>query len=406
MHVIVVGAGPCGFSLSLVLARAGIRVTLLDKADGVGSQPRAAHIFAPGIQLLRRAGALGDVRRAGFVPNNATFRKADGTPIVTIEDFAPSKSPDATTVLPIDTLGKILSSHAQKNDNISLIWGCQVLDVGQDKDSAWVSVRENGGTEKVMKADFVCGCDGATSQVRKSLFGGDFRGKTWDDQMVATNIYYPCDKWGYDDLNFFIDPKDWHIVARLTKDGLWRVSYREDGSKTLRQILDDHPARFERLLPGHPKPEDYTVLNISPYRLHQRSAEKYRVGRICLAADAAHLCNPWGGLGLTGGFADAIGLSECLIGIHMDRADQRILEKYDEVRRSIYRNFTDPVSTTNFMRVSTSDPDTILEKDPVLATVARMEGDSKTRDDFDRHIYGILHDFTQYYTVGMGKASL
>lgn len=197
-------------------------------------------------------------------------------------------------------------------------------------------------------------------------------------------IYYPCDKWGYDDLNFFIDPKDWHIVARLTKDGLWRVSYREDGSKTLRQILDDHPARFERLLPGHPKPEDYTVLNISPYRLHQRSAEKYRVGRICLAADAAHLCNPWGGLGLTGGFADAIGLSECLIGIHMDRADQRILEKYDEVRRSIYRNFTDPVSTTNFMRVSTSDPDTILEKDPVLATVARMEGDSKTRDDFDR----------------------
>jgi 2-polyprenyl-6-methoxyphenol hydroxylase-like FAD-dependent oxidoreductase len=163
-------------------------VTLLDKADGVDSQPRAAHIFAPGIQLLRRAGALGDVRRAGFVPKNSTFRKPDGTPIVTIEDFALSKGPDATTVLPIDTLGKILWSHAQKNDNISVSWGCQVLDVGQDEDSAWVSVRENGGTEKTIRADFVCGCDGATSQVRKSLFGGAFHGKTWNDQMVATNV--------------------------------------------------------------------------------------------------------------------------------------------------------------------------------------------------------------------------
>lgn len=163
-------------------------MTLLDKADGVGSQPRAAHIFAPGIRMLRRAGALRDVRRAGFVPKNSTFRKADGTPIVTIEDFASSKSPDATTVLPIDTLGKILWSHAQKNNNISVRWGCQVLDVGQDEDSAWVSARENGGTEEMIKADFVCGCDGASSQVRKSLFSSDFSGKTWDDQMVATNV--------------------------------------------------------------------------------------------------------------------------------------------------------------------------------------------------------------------------
>jgi len=174
--------------LSLVLARAGIRVTLLDKADGVDSQPRAAHIFAPGIQILRRAGALGDVRRAGFVPKNSTFRKPDGTPIVTIEDFALSKGPDATIVLPIDTLGKILWSHAQRYDNISVRWGYRVLEVGQDEDSAWVSVRENGGAEMTINADYVCGCDGAASQVRKSLFGREFPGKTWDDQMVATNL--------------------------------------------------------------------------------------------------------------------------------------------------------------------------------------------------------------------------
>jgi hypothetical protein len=106
----------------------------------------------------------------------------------------------------------------------------------------------------------------------------------------------------------------------------------------------------------------------------------------------------------------------------MGRADHSILDKYDEVRRSIYRNFIDPVSTSNFMRVSTSDPETILEEDPVMATFARMHDDSKIRDDFDRvclhpntsvdlgsllqHIYGILHDFTQYYSAGKGQASL
>jgi hypothetical protein len=68
----------------------------------------------------------------------------------------------------------------------------------------------------------------------------------------------------------------------------------------------------------------------------------------------------------------------------MGRADHSILDKYDEVRRSIYWNFIDPVSTSNFMRVSTSDPETILEKDPVMATFARMHDDSKIRDDFDR----------------------
>lgn len=181
-----------------------------------------------------------------------------------------------------------------------------------------------------------------------------------------------------------IDPKNCHIVARLSKDGLWRVSYREDGQKTLREVLDDHPARFEQLLPGHPKPVDYTILNISPYRFHQRCAEKFRVGRICLAGDAAHLCNPWGGMGLTGGYADALGLSECLVGISTGQADQSILDKYDEVRRSIYKTFIDPVSTTNLIRVSTSDPDTILEKDPVMALLANANNNPKIREDYDK----------------------
>jgi hypothetical protein len=124
-------------------------------------------------------------------------------------------------------------------------------------------------------------------------------------------------------MNNIIHPENCHVVARITKDGLWRVSYQEDTNLTFQQVVDNQPAKFEQLLPGHPKPGSYTLTNLNPYRLHQRCAEKFRVGRICLAADAAHLCNPWGGLGLTGG------LAECLVGIATGQADHSILDKYD-----------------------------------------------------------------------------
>ncbi len=187
--MIVVGAGPCGLSLSLALARAGIEVTLIERENTIDSRPRAAHLTAPGIQIFKRAGVLEDVRRAGFLPRDWTYRKLDGTPIVTVEDIAVSKSPEATIVLPMSMLCEILLSHAERNSKIFLKWSHRVVDVGQDENSAWAIIEEQDGTEKRISGDFLCGCDGGTSQVRKSLFGEkNFPGKTWDVQFVATDV--------------------------------------------------------------------------------------------------------------------------------------------------------------------------------------------------------------------------
>lgn len=175
--------------MSLILAEAGIEVSLLDKGDTIDSRPRAVHLVGPAIQLFRRAGVLEDVRRNGFLPQNWTFRKIDGTPIATIEDIAVSKSPDATTVLPSGMLCEVLLSHAEKKSNISLHWSHQVVDVGRNETSAWAIAQTPEGTEKIITGDFLCGCDGGTSQVRKSLLGErNFPGKTWDVQFVATDV--------------------------------------------------------------------------------------------------------------------------------------------------------------------------------------------------------------------------
>ena len=81
------------------------------------------------------------------------------------------------------------------------------------------------------------------------------------------------------------------MVARLTKNsdgsGMWRVSYGEQ-SLSREELIARQPMKFEAMLPGHPKPGDYELAAINPYKIHQRLVEKMRVGRICLAADAAH----------------------------------------------------------------------------------------------------------------------
>lgn len=84
------------------------------------------------------------------------------------------------------------------------------------------------------------------------------------------------------------------MVARLSgpPSEYWRVSYGERSGLTHDELLERQPAKFAAMLPGHPQPADYDLVGFSPYRVHQRLAPSMRVGRILLAADAAHLCNP------------------------------------------------------------------------------------------------------------------
>lgn len=82
------------------------------------------------------------------------------------------------------------------------------------------------------------------------------------------------------------------MAAKIQKDGLWRVSYGEAPGLTLEEYQNRQPIKFEAMLPGNPRPDQYRITNFSPYKVHQRLATKLRVGRFLLAADAAHLCNP------------------------------------------------------------------------------------------------------------------
>jgi hypothetical protein len=86
-----------------------------------------------------------------------------------------------------------------------------------------------------------------------------------------------------------------------------------------------------------------------------------------------------GGLGLTGGIADIGGLYDCLLGIHEGKASDAILDKYDEIRRKIWHEVINPISSSNMRRVFDQNPDTALEDDPFLKNLKLAEENEAVR---------------------------
>ncbi len=110
--------------------------------------------------------------------------------------------------------------------------------------------------------------------------------------LTDYQVYYDFTKSLPSDSNFIIHPDNLYMAARITNDGLYRVTYKEIPNLSREEYIARQPKRYEDILPGHPKPGEYKITNISPYKLQQRCAPSFRVGRVVLAADAAHLCNP------------------------------------------------------------------------------------------------------------------
>jgi 2-polyprenyl-6-methoxyphenol hydroxylase-like FAD-dependent oxidoreductase len=130
--------------------------------------------------VLARAGILGKVTERGFIPADVSWRKPSGEWVVGLErlDNLVEGLPN-TVILPVGALSTLFVEEVQKYPSISLHWGRRVLVAGQDESRAWVEVEDqiSKATTK-MEADFVIGCDGGSSAVRKSISGSKFPGWT------------------------------------------------------------------------------------------------------------------------------------------------------------------------------------------------------------------------------------
>ena len=211
-----------------------------------------------------------------------------------------------------------------------------------------------------------------------------------------------------------IDPEHWGLIAER-KAGLWRVTYGDVAGLAHDEYLKRRNWHFEAMMPGHPKPDQYTVKETNQFRIHNRCVESMRVGRVLLVADAAHVCNPFGGYGAMTGILDAGALADCLIGVYEGRAGDEIFDLYAKIRREKLLQYVDRRSIKNMKRLNQLDPKQALEEDKFLQMLNELEKEPEQMKAFllvsfgpgksivrsgqrDQKQSSIEHDFTRYYT--------
>jgi 3-(3-hydroxy-phenyl)propionate hydroxylase/6-hydroxy-3-succinoylpyridine 3-monooxygenase len=342
--VIIIGGGPTGFINALGLAQAGVRVTVLESEPQIIDSPRAAVYHWSVLDGLDRLGMLREAEAVGV-------RKQDYTYLVlrTGERIAYSMSVlEGHTAHPYNLhLGQhLLADIAMRRlaafSNATVRFDTRLTDLQQDADGVTITVA-TGQEHQQLRARWVVGADGAASSVRR-LLGLPFEGMTWPERFVATNVYYDFEHHGYARATFVIDDRFGAVIAVLNNEGLWRCTYMEDATLPEESFLERVPRAYQALLPGGDR---YELERASPYRMHQRSAPSYRVGRVVLAGDAAHVTNPTGGLGLTSGLFDSYALYPALSAVILDKADDVVLDRYAESRRELFLNRISPQATAN-----------------------------------------------------------
>lgn len=180
-RIVIVGAGPAGLTLSLLLAKANIPSLVLEKEPQPADDTRAVFYNAVTQFEFKRAGIYDDVMDRGFAVRAAAFRDLTGKRLFTM--------PGAGQVALIQNeLTSIIEKHAKQTGQTEILWNHEVTGLGQDDESAWVDVQTPQRSKRI-HARYVVGCDGGLSAVRRHLFGPDAMvGFTWEKRLVAADV--------------------------------------------------------------------------------------------------------------------------------------------------------------------------------------------------------------------------
>lgn len=392
--IIIVGAGPTGLLLSLLLAQKGIRSTVLDKDEKLNSLPRAVAFSGSTHDVFREVGIYDlIVKDAGRSPG-FSWRKlaqddghggkklgerlaewrlgepnADGT-------YNPG---EYVLLYPQNKIGKLLLGLALESSLVTVHWGAEVYDLEQDADGVVAHVRSNGKEWK-LHGQYLAGCDGGQSAVRR-LMKVNFYGHSWRERFMTTDVLRTPPVVEENCIDYIVDPEYWAItvpleVAKAGTPAEWRLSM----AITNNNLSDEEvttPEFINELLLKHvdgPRPADFKVLRTNMYRMHQLLASTMYRGRCFLVGDAAHLTNPIGGLGLCTGILDADALAQALdLALNHHPNDPELQKEcfktYSASRRRVFQTVVHPYSSAAKTRLHSGDPDDVVEEDWYLRTL-------------------------------------
>ncbi|KAF1964962.1 FAD/NAD(P)-binding domain-containing protein [Bimuria novae-zelandiae CBS 107.79] len=382
LPIVLAGGGCVGLFLALLLAQSPIpnRIIVLEPSPPDPTSTRAMAHQPLIFPLFERSGLMRELSAAGTFSNGLCFRTGvkNGSALIAGKRFA--KGERAQLLLPQGKFQSILMGKIRESGKAEVKLGARVVGFAQ-KDKGGVSVEVRickgvDGEEEVVEAEYLVGADGAHSTVRKAM-GLPFTGETLPNQLVATDIVYDFHLHGFYDANFIIDEEDYGLIGRITEDGLWRVSYGVPNAVSEEEVRRTAESKIRRMLPDGGR-GGLEVRRVAPYKAQQLCVEGLWRGRVGIVGDAAHLTNPYAGLGLASGIADAASLASVLIRIltHQATDPEKLLESWSDSRKQKFWGVIDKPSRVAYARVKTKvdteeEVEALVARDPVIGAMRK-----------------------------------
>jgi 2-polyprenyl-6-methoxyphenol hydroxylase-like FAD-dependent oxidoreductase len=350
--VLVVGAGPTGLMLANQLARRGVRVLIIDRHAGPSLQTRALGVQARSLEIYAKFGIVERALELGRRGTGANIwaqgRKMARVPL---GDAGRNLTPyPFILILGQDDNERIMGDKL-RDLGVSVQWNTELVGLAQQPGNVAATLRLPDGTERKILAAWIAGCDGAHSAVRE-LSGITFPGAPYEHVFFVadtevTGSMVP------DEVNVYLWREGFHLLFPMRGKDHWRIV-----GILPAPLRNKDDVNFEAVIPFL-RNEAGAGLSFkactwfSSYRIHHRSAARFRDRRCFLLGDAAHVHSPVGAQGMNTGLQDAYNLAWKLALVVKGQADVALLDSYEEERVPIARRLLN--TTDRAFRLVVSD---------------------------------------------------
>ncbi|TRW45679.1 bifunctional 3-(3-hydroxy-phenyl)propionate/3-hydroxycinnamic acid hydroxylase [Georgenia yuyongxinii] len=364
--VVVVGLGPVGQSLALLLARHGHDVIAVDKWTEPYELPRAVH-YDPDISRLLDGLGLRDFMADFASPTdvyewqNAERRTLLRFPFAATSDQGWPQS----SMFHQPSLERAMRRRGRDFLNIRIYRGTEVVGVRQEADHAEVLVRSTTLKQKRLKARYVIGCDGANSFVRQYMDSAVEDLGFFYDWLICDVLPREDRTWEPDNLQV-CDPAR-PVTAVNSGPGRRRFEFMRMPGDDLTTFATTENS-WQLLAPWGITPENSALERSTIYTFQARWARRWRDGRLLLAGDAAHQMPPFFGQGMVSGMRDSINLAWKLDLVLRGVAGDALLDTYDS-ERSAHVQHAIGMSVELGKVICATDPGVVAQRDAhLLAT--------------------------------------
>jgi 2-polyprenyl-6-methoxyphenol hydroxylase-like FAD-dependent oxidoreductase len=363
--VVIVGGGPVGLSMAILMQRFGIDFVLLERNPTTTDHAKARGTWVRTMEIFRQWGIDGLMRRHGL-PDGSDFfafcesmsgRKWGCTNPEPNLGFSPTWK----VVQSQDTVEVELLAHIRRGKTERVLFDHEFLHFDEGANGIAVTSRHTGtGETTTWQAQYLVAADGAASSVRRQA-DVEMRGPA--TLAVMANEFWHADLSHLPDAavcagwRVYAKDSPYPITTVLNTNGKDRwlslLPVGRDVDERIGERSDDEVVRLGRTVAGIPN-LDVKVINRSVWRLSRQVAASFRKGRVLLVGDAAHRFPPNGGYGMNSGIQDAHNLAWKLAFVLGGRASPRLLDSYDTERRPIAESNAD-FSYHNAMRFNQCD---------------------------------------------------